>query len=79
MRPGDKGENVYLGDEIYHTTSFGGTSPSAFLQKVVRSEMGYMAAWDFHQSEGAEGVGGRKGVGEEISVTALKERSVRHP
>lgn len=26
------------------TTSFGGTSPSVFLQKVVRSEIGYMTA-----------------------------------
>ena len=44
-----------------HTTSFGGTSPRVFLQKVVRSEMGYMVACAGHQSggEGRKGGGGR--------------------
>ena len=53
-----------------HTTSLGGTSPRAFLQKVVRSEMGYMVACDGHQR--AEGGGEGKEKGEEISTATLK-------
>lgn len=38
-----------------HTTSFGGTSPWVFLQKVVRSDMGYMVAWAGCPSVGGGG------------------------
>jgi hypothetical protein len=44
-----------------HTTSFGGTSPRVFLQKVVRSEMGYMVAWVGRRS--GEREVGKGGVG----------------
>jgi len=46
-----------------HTTSFGGTSPRVFLQKVVRSEMGYMTAWGPGWATRA-GDGGGEGNGE---------------
>jgi len=42
-------------NEWMHTTSFGGTSPRALLEKVVRSEMGYMGSWaDRPSGEGGE-------------------------
>ena len=59
-----------------HTTSLGGTSPRVFLQKVVRSEMGYMATQDDHQrAEGERGGEEEKEMREEVSVVTLKGQS----
>jgi hypothetical protein len=63
MRRNDDGRNSGR-----HTTSFGGTSPRVFLQKVVRSEMGYMKAWaDRPRVEG----GGREMREKRVRVMGL--------
>lgn len=53
MRPVSENENIDRDrlNDWTRTTSFGGMSPRVFLQKVVRSEMGYMVAWAGHPSE----------------------------
>lgn len=57
-------------NEWMHTTSFGGTSPRDLLQKVVRSEMGYMASW----ADRPGGEGGEREMEERaFRVAALKE------